>query len=66
MKKFIILLLAIIFCVSCKTEIDTVDNTDGMIESITHFEYNGHKYIWFRSTGIGRAAVHDPDCHCNK
>ena len=38
-------------------------------ECIEHFEYQGHKYIYFTGGaghGIYGGVVHDPNCDCNK
>lgn len=33
---------------------------------INRFEYNGHKYIMFKSGESRNGFVHDPDCPCHE
>lgn len=40
-----------------------------LFDRITHFGYNGHKYIKFQDcfgNGSVGGVVHDPDCECFK
>ena len=75
MKKFLLIAL-VLFCISCKnnhTEVRYLGKEEPRDEipfnRITHFNYNGHKYIKFEET-YGNASVsgvvHDPDCWCSK
>lgn len=84
MKKIFYLIFFALSFISCdctmNTNVKNVGNicTDSLyitvgIQSIIHFEYNGHKYIDFKDqSGAGayngnvivHSIVHDPDCPC--
>lgn len=71
MRKVLFLLSLILLC-GCEDSSTTVGiSKEGVIPfaRITHFEYNNHQYIKFRSSDFDSAiggVVHDPDCkYCN-
>lgn len=79
MKKFILFLTAMVLLTGCKeykeceraekAEID--QENPGLFDQVIKFEYEGHKYIWFRAQTVDTHSiawdggiVHDPDCPC--
>ena len=75
MKKFLLVSL-VLCCISCEdnqTEVRYLGKENPKDEipfdRITHFGYNGHKYIKFQDcfgNGSVGGVVHDPDCECFK
>lgn len=77
MKKLLILLIAIIFCVSCcckSTPVESTPNQSVYVISryqLEHYEFiykvkiEGHTYILWKGHEKG-GIIHDPDCQCNK
>ena len=71
MKKIIVLLVLILCLCSCKENKTVVydDPTTALFNEIVHFNYQGHRYIWFKTyeglqQGWSGGIVHDPDCEC--
>ena len=76
MKKFIVLLfsclLLICSCTSTPASTPVIyknEVTTSTFDRIIKFDFENHKYIWFRSlnggyTGWDGGIVHDPDCDC--
>lgn len=61
MKRKLSILITILFLFG----ITSCDDAFSKRTKTTHFEYEGHKYIYFRVIpGYGSGVVHDPDCWC--
>lgn len=68
MKKLFIILIIVIFCVSCCCGCTQAESANALPYK-KHFIYNGHQYIMFIDGHYESApcgVVHDPDCKCNK
>lgn len=72
MRKIILLLGVALLC-GCEDKKTSVGVSQGGVipfDFVTHFEYQNHQYIKFRSSNFDSAiggVVHDPDCkYCNK
>lgn len=76
MKKLLIILIALVFCVGCTSENNQtygdnqhtrikIDDAVGDVGTIYKIEFQGHSYIlWY---GFHKGGLtHDPDCQCNK
>ena len=74
MKKLFVLIVCLFLAVGCGHYTTPVrenkdEPTTELFTRIEKFEFEGHKYIWFRSLNGGYAGwdggiVHDPDCEC--
>lgn len=67
MKKYILIILALIALCACdpKTQTDPLYEGNGWDYPDKQLRYRGHVYyIWYEDRGI--AVVHDPDCSCYK
>lgn len=76
MKKIILFLAAMVLLTGCKEykrteKAETDQENPGLFDQVIKFEYEGHKYIWFRGQTVcpysvtwDGGIVHDPDCPC--
>ena len=66
MKKILILLFSLFILSSCHTQRSVIvydDPSTALFNEIDQFNYNNHKYIWFKYKNKSWI-VHDPDCEC--
>lgn len=77
MKKLIIVLLLVVACFamcSCTIEdkkIGEAVKSEGFsreVKGVTHYEYEGHRYLIFtcNTDHYSVGVVHDPSCWCRK
>jgi hypothetical protein len=71
MKKFIFIISVLFLIIGCSpkvADIKKVDDVNQIFDEVIHFEYDGHRWTWFRSNnggdvGYDGGIVHDFDCY---